>query len=305
MNPSHRLKLSQLRVLIAVAECCSFSQAALQLEMSQSAVSHAIATLESDLGVILFSRGRYGATLTPVGKRVVGHAHQVLRSLTEIVRDVNLVKGLDGGQVRIATFRSVTTHLLPKILAAFRRRYPAILVSFVEYDDSPSIDEEMRRGRADLGFTHLPTSDEFEAWELLRDEYVVLVPANLQPTDHLSWQQLASFPLIMALDGDTCDRQVYAHCLEFGAALRVAYQFRSDSTIVSMVAQGLGATIIPRLAAEPIPAGLQVYSLPVPLYRVIGVAVLQNALLTPATFAFLNLLRETDLLSNYKRSKTE
>lgn len=95
----------------------------------------------------------------------------------------------------------------------------------------------------------------------------------------------------MALDGDTCDEQVYAHCLQYGKTLHVAYQFRADSTIVSMVAQGLGVTIIPRLAAEPIPIELQVYRLPVPLYRRIGVAVLKDALLTPATFAFLELLR--------------
>lgn len=288
----NHIKLSQLRVLAAVAACSNFSEAALELEMSQSAVSHAIAALESALGVMLFSRGRHGATLTPVGKRVLMYAQQILHALEELAHDVNLAKGLQGGQVRIASFRSVTTHLLPRIMAKFRQQYPAIAVSIVEYDDSPSIDEDLRRGQADLGFTHLPTSDEFETWELLKDEYVVLIPHSLKPKSaDLSWNQLGKYPLVMALDGDTCDQQVYAHCLQYGETLHVAYQFRADSTIVGMVAQGLGVTIIPRLAAEPIPIGLQVYRLPVPLYRKIGVAVLKDALLTPATFAFLELLR--------------
>jgi hypothetical protein len=66
---SSRIKLSQLRALVAVAECGNFSEAALHLEVSQSAVSHAIATLEDELGVVLFTRGRHGATLTPIGER--------------------------------------------------------------------------------------------------------------------------------------------------------------------------------------------------------------------------------------------
>lgn len=66
-----RLKFSQLHMLIAVADCGSFSEAALQLQTSQSAVSYAIATLEETLGVVLFSRGRYGANLTPVGEQIV------------------------------------------------------------------------------------------------------------------------------------------------------------------------------------------------------------------------------------------
>jgi DNA-binding transcriptional LysR family regulator len=83
---------------------------------------------------------------------------------------------------------------------------------------------------------------------------------------------------------------------KFITTLHVAYQVRSDSTIVSMVARGLGATIIPRLAAEPMPKEVQVYSLPVPLFRAIKVAVLANALQVPAVFAFLDLLRGADLL---------
>ncbi len=66
-NPQNQVKLSQLKIVVAVAEQKNFGEAALDLGISQSAVSHAIAALEDSLGVILFSRGRHGATLTPVG----------------------------------------------------------------------------------------------------------------------------------------------------------------------------------------------------------------------------------------------
>lgn len=299
MNRNHQnqIKLSQLRILVAVAEYTSFSEAALQLEMSQSAVSHAIAMLEADLGVVLFSRGRHGAYLTPVGERVVAHAQQIMQLQEEIIKDANLARSLQGGQVRISAFRSVSTHILPEVIAQFYRRFPEIAVDITEHLDDLAIEEDLRKGRADIGFVERSISDEFETWELLRDEFVALLPPSFEPTGTmLSWEQLSSYPLIMNTDSDKLDEPIHLHCSEFGITLHIAYQVRSDSTIVSMVARGLGATIIPRLAAEPIPKEVQVYSLPVPLFRVIKIAVLANALQVPAVFAFLDLLRKADLL---------
>ncbi len=80
-------------------------------------------------------------------------------------------------------------------------------------------------------------------------------------------------------------------------SLNTASEIQEDSTIVSMVVQGLGAAILPRLAAEPIPKELHVYSLPVPVERVIGVAALSDALHVPAVFAFLDMLKTFDLRS--------
>lgn len=91
------VRLSQLRTLVAIADCGNFSEAALKLGISQSAVSHAIASLEEELGVVLLSRGRHGATLTPVGHRILAHAQEMLRLLEQIGREANVSKGLEGG----------------------------------------------------------------------------------------------------------------------------------------------------------------------------------------------------------------
>jgi DNA-binding transcriptional LysR family regulator len=288
------IKLSQLQILIAVAEHGSFSEAALQLDMSQSAVSNAIATLETDLGIVLFSRGRYGAHLTPVGERIVSHARQMMQLREEILNEAYLVRSLQGGQVRVSAFRSVSTHVLPDVIAQFCHRFPDIPVKIIEHLDDHSIEEDLRRGRADIGFVERQMGSEFETWELLKDEFVVLFPPDFAPAHNtLHWDQLSLYPLIMSPDEDGYDEQVYRHCASFGKTLHAAYQVRTDSTIVSMVARGLGATIIPRLAAEPIPTEVKVYSLPVPLFRVIRIAVLANALQVPAVFAFLDLLKHS------------
>lgn len=295
-----QIKLFQLKVLIAVADKGSFSEAAQQLQMSQSAVSYAVASLEEELGVMLFSRGRYGAKLTPVGEQIVDRACRIGDLIEDIVKQANLAKGLGGGHVRIASFRSAATHILPEAIAEFCRRYPAIAVSIADYDDRPDVEADLRQGRADIGLTYLPTSSDFDTWELMRDEMIALFPPDFHPKDsRLSWDEIKAYALIMAPDGDDCDAMTYHHCEQYGITLRATYQIRSDATIMNMVAKGLGASICPRLATEPIPTGVQVYSLPVPLYRIICVAVLANALLTPAAYAFLDLLKK---LSHQKRT---
>lgn len=288
-----QMKLSQIRAFVAVAECCNFSEAALQLDVTQSAVSHAIASLESELGVQLFCRGRQGAVLTPAGERLLVHARQVLHLLEKMVEEANLEKSLHGGKVRIASFRSISTHILPGIIAQFRSRFPDISVEISEQIDYLHVEAALRHGRADLGFTYLPAADDLQTWEILRDDYIALLPPNcpLEGT-RISFQQLAAYPLITLVAGNACNEGVrnYVKASEF--PINIAYEVREDSTIVSMVMQGLGAAILPRLAAEPLPSSVRVYSLPIPFERIIGVAVVANALHTPAVFAFLDTVRE-------------
>ncbi len=292
INKSH-IKLSQLRALVTVAEYGNFSEAALHLEMSQSAISHAIATLEEEIGVVLLSRGRHGAHLTPVGERITAHARQVLRLMDTIQKEANLEKGLEGGNVRVACFRSVATHILPTVIARFRKCYPNITISITENDCFSSIEQALREGYADIGFTYLPTPGEFETWEMLRDDYILLLPPTPQLRNaQISWKELSTYPLIVS-SLNPCNEWIRKFLSVSEYPLNIVYEIKEDSTIVSMVLQGLGAGIMPRLAAEPVPPGIQVCSLPAHLERVIGVTILANALHTPAVYAFLDAIKST------------
>ena len=288
----NRIKLSQLRALVAVTDCRNFSEAALQLEVSQSAISHAIATLENELGVQLLSRGRHGAHLTPAGETIVAKARSILFDVSDLVQEANLHKGLQGGQVRVATFRSVATHVLPKVMAQFQKLYPEISVAITELHDFPDVNRTLKKGAADVGFSYMPCPPDFDIWEILRDEYIVLLPPAprlLSPS--LTWEQLAQYPLIIPPEADSCSFILRKHFETHHQPWNPVYRFREDSTSVQMVVRGLGAAILPRLAADPIPPGIQVCSLPVKLERTIGAAVMKDALLTPAAFAFLETLR--------------
>lgn len=290
INP-YRLKISQIRALVAIADAGTFSDAALRLDLSQSAVSHAIATLEDELGVVLLIRGRQGAVLTPLGEAITAEARAVLASLDTIARQAQQARGLQEGMVRIAGFRSVATHILPEVIHQFRTRYPNIQVKINECQHYHDVENEVRQGKADIGFSYLPTSDEFEAWELIRDRYVLLLPPREAASDgSYSWEALSQLPLILSPPEDGCRETIDRYFASAGYKVNPAYEVREDSTILSMVQQGLGATIIAELAAEPIPANLTVAEPPIPMERIIGIIRLKEALQPPPVYAFTEML---------------
>jgi len=291
---SPNLKISQLRALVAVAHHKNFSNAALELNVSQSGISHAIASLEEELGVQLLHRGRHGAHLTPVGEQICQHAETILSGLSDIITEAQHAKGLHGGSVRVATFRSLATNIIPQILVKFRSQFPNIKVTIIEFEEASELEQTLRDRKADLGLCDLIHPNDFETFELLRDEYVVLLPPNTiisEETKELTWEQLAKFPLILP-NSQSCSKHINPYLKQKKVPLEIGYRIRGDSTMISLVQQGLGAAILPRLAAEPIPEAIQICCLPIHLERVIHVAMLKEAMHTPATYAFLKTLQQ-------------
>ena len=288
-----KLKLSQLRALVAVATCGNFSGAALEMEVTQSTISHAIATLEDELGVILLQRGRHGARLTPVGERITAKAQQVLVLLEEMAGEADQAKGLQGGTVRIAAFRSVATNVLPKAIAQLHSRYPNISVSISEFDELRQLEQALLQGQVDLCVAEILYGEDYEVIPIVEDEYVALLPPSVGLRDaQLCLDDLSKYPLI-ASQHSSCFDRIRLQLSQLDPPHKVTYRIRHDSSMTSMVKQGLGIAIMPRMAAEPIPEGVQVCRLPFQLFRPIGASLLKKALHTPAVYAFLDALQDS------------
>ena len=286
-----QLKISQLVALVMVADEGSFSAAALQLGLAQSTVSHAIATLETELGVVLLLRNRSGAVLTPMGTQICQQARGLLAQLKEIRQTATQAKDLKTGRVRVAAVRTVATHVLPGVISTFRQLHPGLSVEISEHDRYSDVEQAIKAGQADLGFTLLPTPAEFQAWELFREAFVALLPPDeTDPEEPLSWDKLAGYARIVNARSTAHNNLVSDHLAAFDCHLSIDYSVREDSTLMNLVKKGLGVAILARLEAEPIPTGVRVKALPEPLERVVGVAMLENAVLPRAVFVFLDVL---------------
>ncbi|MGB3613798.1 MAG: LysR family transcriptional regulator [Elainellaceae cyanobacterium] len=290
---SSKLKLSQLRALAAVAQCGSFGRAALDLGVTQSSVSHAIASLEDILGVELLFRGRMGATLTSAGEAVLKDIRLILSRVDAVVQTAHHARGLDTGQVRIASIRSLATHWLPPVLAAFHQRYPQLNVTVTKCFDHHSVRQALRDRVADVGLMDIYNTDGLSVCAICEDDYVALLPPDARASGDglheavMPWDQLRQYDLIMpaANDGGYTALRQYLQRAE--ASLTVTYEINEDAMIVSLVAQGLGMAILPRYAARPIPTAVRVHRLPQPLTRTLAAVTLSDAMHTPAVFAFL------------------
>lgn len=288
-----KVKLSQLKTLVAVATSGSFSEAALQLDVSQSTVSHSIAALEDALGVTLIHRGRQRASLTPVGDRICDQASAALALIDEMGKEATRARGTDGGLVRIGAFRSLASEILPGAIAHLHEHHPTIHVSIIEYDDKRSLINSLQEGEVDLVFADLILGDDCETFLIMEDPIVALLPPNRPDiSTQLSWDDLRQHPLITS--SSDCCKGLTAQLRQVNPPIDIDYFIANDSTAVSMTRQGLGITLLPELATRPVPREVRIASPPFNITRPLGISWLKDTLLTPATYAFLDTFKHLD-----------
>ncbi|MEM9265211.1 MAG: LysR family transcriptional regulator [Cyanobacteria bacterium P01_F01_bin.13] len=286
-----KVKLSQLRALVAIATTQNFSEAALELNLSQSTISHSIAALETELGVVLVKRGRHGATLTPVGEAVCAKAQQMQQNLDDIGQLASQARGVEGGQVRVIAFRSLASNVLPGAIARLHTAYPNIQVTITELDELRDFEQALSEGKADIAVAELLPEETFDSLMVMKDPCIGLLPPECPiNTPKLTWEHLHEYPIITSVHS-SCTHQLVRSLKRAVPPIDVDYRVRTDSTIVGMVSQGLGIGLLHHLSAHPIPSDVRVAQLPFQIFRNLGVSWPKDALLSPAVYAFLDVFK--------------
>jgi DNA-binding transcriptional LysR family regulator len=157
------LDIKRLRILREVSRQGSFSAAGEALFLSQSAVSQQIATLEREVGMQLLDRTREGPKLTDAGRVLLGHAEAAIARLDEAERELAAIAGLEGGELRVASFPSASATVLIDAVSVFHRRHPAVRLRVTDAEPEESL-PRLRAGELDLAlsidYTSVPTPDE-------------------------------------------------------------------------------------------------------------------------------------------------
>ena len=184
------MSLAKYEILLKVAECGSFTRAAQQLNFTQSGISHAVNSLENELGVTLLSRNRGGVVLTADGRALLPRIEQLCAAHHAMMQTVESLKGMDTGLVKVATFSSVSSQWLPRILKSFGGLYPNIEFEVVTGDFYDQIENWVFSGAVDCGFLRLPSAKHLQAYALHRDELQVIVPCRSWPRSRSSvWRR--------------------------------------------------------------------------------------------------------------------
>jgi DNA-binding transcriptional LysR family regulator len=289
------MRLTQLKIFAAVADHGSFSAAAAELGCTQSRISHAIAELERDLGVLLLLRSRTGSAPTDAGRRVLVKARQIIGLEAELHQAAHDA-GTLAGRVRIACFRSVGTHVLPHVLEALALAHPHI---HADIDDSceerTDVTAALREGRADIGIAQLPLEDGFAHLTYIHDDYMLVMPAARSVDLAAGWPKAGALPFIQL--GCSGAAAVLECCRAAGFRTEAARTLATDTSIAALVARGLGFSILPRLATFPEPEGVRVLPLPIAARRQFVIAGPRERLNLPVVQAVVRLLRERQVLA--------
>ncbi|WP_342539030.1 LysR family transcriptional regulator [Sporosarcina sp. FSL K6-1540] len=284
------MSLVKFEIFSTVVESGSLKQAAEIHGLTQSAVSHAIASLESEWGFTILIRGRAGIKLTSNGERVLRHIHEMLKWNEQMMQEIANIKGLEIGTVRIGTFSSVSVQWLPEILKSFNADLPAIEIKLLE-GDYDTLEHWIATGMVDFGFVSLPTSKSFEVIFLKKDRMLCILPDDhrLANQQEVSFADLKEEMLIMSKKGSDNDLKRIFH--ENNVTPHIKFELADDQAIISMVQNGMGISILPEMVLYRVPHNVRILSLEGEHYRSIGIAAPSFNTISPAARKFIEYMK--------------
>ena len=255
----------KIHVLLAAIRTGSFRRAALELNCTQSAITQAMNSLENELGCKVLLRNHNGIRLTPAGEELLPLLMEADASMARLVERAQQVASGASAPLRIGAFSSISNTWLPKVLKEYHARYPE--VTFDIQVGTNALADWLLNGTIDLALGDPTRCRAFRWFSLMDDPYFAVFPESLSPEgDSISQEELAAFPFVMAP----------MNALDSYLSVCPANQFRvncdDDSTLLSMVAQGIGVTAMPQLCLQKLPENIRVLMLTPPTKRVLGVA---------------------------------
>ncbi|MEU4128704.1 hydrogen peroxide-inducible genes activator [Streptomyces wuyuanensis] len=257
MNVANRGKqpsLAQLRAFAAVSEHLHFRDAAAAIGMSQPALSGAVSALEEALGVQLLERTTRKVLLSPAGERLAVRAKAVLDAVGELLEEAEAVRAPFTGVLRLGVIPTVAPYLLPNVLRLVHERYPDLDLQ-VHEEQTSSLLEGLAAGRLDLLLLAVPLGVPGVTELPLFDEDFVLVTHDdhwLGGRQDIPRDALGELPLLLLDEGHCLRDQALDICREAGRTegAPVTTTAAGLSTLVQLVAGGLGVTLLPRTAVQ-------------------------------------------------------
>ncbi|TXL80106.1 LysR family transcriptional regulator [Pantoea vagans] len=285
------MNLVHWRLMVAVADVRNISRAAEATGMTQSAASQAIAQLESSLGFPVFVRERRHISVTALGEQVIEHARTMLVQLNAIRELADESRGLQGGRIRLASFPSVTSTLLPGLLRNVRRLYPGIEVVVLEGTDE-EVEEWLAADTVELGVVMNPAPGRADVI-LGRDAWVAVMPVSYPQSgaNGITLQELADQPFVLATGGCVVNGKSLIE--QAGLQLSdVRIKVRDWISACMLVRENMGVALVPESALPAERRGLSVVPITPAIHREFGLVCSLSGKASDVTQALLKGMRK-------------
>jgi DNA-binding transcriptional LysR family regulator len=248
------MTLRQFEYLIAVAEEHSFTRAAERLLVSQPALSHQIKVLEDEVGGPLLDRLARTVEVTELGNAFLPHAIAAVRSTDEATSAARAVGRLSGGELRVATLRSIALGIIPRAIRVWRHEHPRVRVRIQEFAHVDLLTAEMLHGGADVAIGPAPRSWTGPCRTLGTEEFLVVLPygaPELRDGGSIDLRRLSDRPWVLYAPEFGLAPFVGDACARAGFTPRAAVRTHHTATAVELAAAGLGPALVPANVVGP------------------------------------------------------
>lgn len=296
------MELRQLQYTLQIAAERNFSRAAEKLHIAQPSLSQQLSKLEKELGVLLFQRNTSSVELTYAGEKFVEQAQGIIDAVELLRQEMSDISQLRTGRVMVGSMPITGAHLLPHVLPVFKSKYAEVEITLLE-DSSMNLEKLTASGQTDLSLLSLPLEIPTLAYEVLGEERIDLaVPpghllAGREPQGiRTSLSELKDEPFIVLKEGQGFRKMTVELCREAGFEPRIVFESNNMETVQSLVAAGMGVTLVPHFIAraarsEFVPVYLPLAE-PVPS-RTLVIAYRRGRYLSRAAEAFIETFKET------------
>ncbi|QGG51090.1 LysR family transcriptional regulator [Lysinibacillus pakistanensis] len=281
------MSLVKYEILTKVAEVASFTKAADALGLTQSAVSHAVSSLEKEFGFALIHRSRAGVTLTSEGDTMLRAMRHVLDAQELLQQEAAHILGVTRGKVRIGVISSISSNWMPEIIRIMDNQFPGIQVELRE-GDYYEIEQWLLSGEVEVGFLNGQKSEQFLFTELQQDPLLCIVSdkSPLFNKSVIDIIELEDMPFIMTSYKGTNDVKVILE--QYHVKPNIRFELSEEVGIISMISHHLGISILPKMVINTLPPTLKAIPLKQGGYRTIGIAMKHHA--SPVTKKFAEIL---------------
>jgi DNA-binding transcriptional LysR family regulator len=293
------LDSKRLRILSEVARQGSFSAAADSLGYTQPAISRQIATLEAETGSTLMRRVPQGVVLTEAGRLLVARANTILAQLEDVEYELQALRGLSAGRVRMASISSAASSVVPLAVLKYRALHPGVELSMTMSEPIDAL-PKLRSGELDLALVHDSLSDDdgaqgIEWMHLFEDPMYIALPVAhpLVDAEPLSLAAFDQEQWMIGMPATCPDARLFQRaCLDAGFRPRVALEHDDYTAVLGFVAGGMGVALVPEMVTRVVRADVVIRELtPALPARPIGVA-LASGDRSSAVSAMLETLEE-------------
>lgn len=250
------MTLTDLRYIVALSQERHFGRAAEKCHVSQPTLSVAVKKLEEQLGIILFERSAADVKITEIGRQIIAQAENVLREANQIRDIAETGKDPLAGPLRIGVIYTIGPYLLPSLIPQLTQRAPRMPL-VIQENYTAKLADSLKRGEIDVAIIALPFDEPGIVVQQVYDEpFRVVLPAShaWASSKEISAERLQEEPLLLLGAGNCFREQVLEACplCGHGTGLQKTLEGSSLETIRHMVATGLGITVLPSTAADPL-----------------------------------------------------